>query len=257
MPVHTLLPAIGAAQRSIRGIPYIHPMLRRSFAALQSDGSIVMIHAVTKENATYYEKEKEESFCLRHKIFVEEKNWSDLTRSDGREIDQFDNDDAIYLFALEKPSRKVIGGCRLLSTTAPYLLTDVFPNLCTKPIPRDPKIFEWGRMHVSPSQREGGAMSPTSCHIMAATVEFCLEQGIEQLVLVSEAYWLPRFMGLGLKPNLLGLPEVIEGAPTVAYTLAPSADALFRIRNVHGFRTPSLVTRGMIRSVNPQSSIAG
>jgi acyl-homoserine lactone synthase len=214
-----------------------------------------MLHVVSSENRTSYSDQIEQSFRMRYQVFVKEKKWSGLACLDGREIDQFDTDDAIHLLALDETDRTVVGGCRLLPTTGPYLIPDVFPSLCARPIPRSPSTFEWGRLYIAAARREQGAMSPTSCHVMAGMVEFCLGEGINQLAVVSEAYWLPRFMGLGFKPELLGLPQTIEGTPTVAYTMTPSEDVLGRIREIHDFRRPSLVRHNLTKPVGPARSV--
>lgn len=203
-----------------------------------------MLHVVTHQNRREYKDQLEQSYRLRHQVFVIEKRWG-LNCPDGREVDQFDTDAAVNLLLLEDDDRTVVGGCRLLPTTGPYLIPDVFPHLCSRSIPRGPAIFEWGRLFIARKRREQGAMSPASCHIMAGMVEFCLSEGIETLAVVSEAYWLPRFMGLGFDPKLLGLPHTVEGVATVAYTMTPSEEVLRRVRAIHDFRAPSLVRRGI------------
>jgi acyl-homoserine lactone synthase len=212
-----------------------------------------MLHAVTSENSELYASELEQSYRLRYQVFVRERKWTDLARPDEREIDQFDDANAIYLLALEGDNdRKVVGGCRLVPTTGPYLLPDVFPALSQQPIPRGPNVFEWGRLYVTPARRETPgarrhALSRTTCVIIAGMVEYCLEEGIEQLAVVSEMFFLPLFLGLGLQPEPLGLPDDIEGVPTLAYTLTPSEEALEKIREVHGFTAPVLAKAGITR----------
>jgi acyl-homoserine lactone synthase len=204
-----------------------------------------MLHIVTSENRHLYQDELEQSFRLRYRVFVQERKWKNLRRPDEREVDQFDNDEAIYLLALEGKDRQVIGGCRLLPTTGPYLLPDVFPELSEGLIPRAANIFEWGRLYVSPSRREGLASNKTSCLIMAGVMEYCLAEGIDQLVAISEAYWIPRFLELRLNPRPLGLPRQIERTSTLCYTLEPSEIALEKLRLVHGFAHSVLVRTGI------------
>ncbi len=67
-----------------------------------------MIHAITALNRHLYEDVIEQHFRIRHDIFVEERRWQTLRKPDGREIDSYDNEDAIYLLALE--DRRVVGG---------------------------------------------------------------------------------------------------------------------------------------------------
>jgi acyl-homoserine lactone synthase len=212
-----------------------------------------MLHAVTHENRSLYQAQLEQGYKLRYEIFVKERKWNNLQREDQREIDQFDTEDAIHLLALTGHDQHVVGGCRLLPTVKPYLLTDIFPQLCQRPIPRGPAIFEWGRLYVAPAHREGHAMSVISTQIMAGMVEFCLDHGIEQLAVVSELYWLPRFLALGLAPEPLGLPQAVENIPTLAYTLVPTEEALATIRGVHGFAARSLTQVGISASVVPRN----
>ena len=63
----------------------------------------------------------------RHKVFVEQLGWQ-LQAIDNAEQDQFDRCDTIYVATRDKQGN--ISGCaRLLPTTQPYLLGDVFPQL--------------------------------------------------------------------------------------------------------------------------------
>ena len=70
-----------------------------------------MIHAISAVNRHLYDDVLEQHFRLRHEIFVEERKWETLRRPDGREIDSYDNEDTIYLLALDR--RRVVGGHRL------------------------------------------------------------------------------------------------------------------------------------------------
>ena len=104
-----------------------------------------MIHIVTAENRKLYEKEMLEQHRIRHDIYVRENNWKNLKVEDGRESDQFDNDDATYILAIE--DGKVLGGSRFIPTIKPHLLSDVFSSLAeVRGIPRSPDIFEWTRL---------------------------------------------------------------------------------------------------------------
>jgi acyl-homoserine lactone synthase len=220
-----------------------------------------MLHVVTSENRELYADEVEQSFRLRYQVFVKDRKWRNLARPDERDVDQFDDDNATYLLAIEGDERTVVGGSRLVPTTGPYLLPDVFPRLAQQPIPRGPRVFEWGRLYVAPARREGHgmrrtALSRTSCLIMAGVVEYCLDEGIDQLAVVSEMYLLPRFMQLGLHPKPLGLPETIDGVATLAYTLAPSEEALDKIKAIHGFGSTVLERDGITRPAVNMPTVA-
>ena len=64
---------------------------------------------------------------FRHAQFVERLGWQALYKEDGREIDPFDHARALHL-VLYKQAR-VIGYSRLLPTTEPHLLSNVYPQI--------------------------------------------------------------------------------------------------------------------------------
>ncbi len=47
----------------------------------------------------------EEMHRIRHRIYVEGRGWKALRKSDGREVDEFDTDDAVYLLGLSRTDR--------------------------------------------------------------------------------------------------------------------------------------------------------
>jgi len=180
-----------------------------------------MIHVISAVNRHLYEDILEQHFRVRHEIFVEERKWEALRKSDGREIDTYDNDDAVYLLALE--NRRVLGGSRLYPTTRPTMMREVFPHLASvRGCPSDPLVWEWSRFFVSRERRDGAF----NLQLMAAAQEFCLEQGIERLCLVMETWWLPRFHDIGFVVVPLGLPALVENSWTMAATIEVRQESL-------------------------------
>jgi acyl-homoserine lactone synthase len=173
-----------------------------------------MIHAISAANRHLYEDVIEQHFCLRHEIFVEERKWETLRKPDGREIDSYDNEDTVYLLALE--DRRVVGGHRLYPTTKPSMMSEVFPHLASvRGCPADPLVWEWSRYFVVRDRRDG----VLNLQLMAAVQEFCLDQGIAQVSAIMETWWLPRFHEAGFVVTPLGLPALVEGAWTMAATI--------------------------------------
>jgi acyl-homoserine lactone synthase len=173
-----------------------------------------MIHAISAVNRHLYEDVLEQHFRLRHEIFVEERKWETLRRPDGREIDSYDNEDTIYLLALD--GRRVVGGHRLYPTTKPSMMGEVFPHLASvRGYPADPLIWEWSRYFVVRDRRDG----ILNLQLMAAVQEFCLDQGIAQVSAIMETWWLPRFHEAGFVVTPLGLPALVENAWTMAATI--------------------------------------
>lgn len=175
---------------------------------------VFMIHAISAVNRHLYEDVLDQHFRLRHDIFVEERRWETLRKPDGREIDSYDNEDTVYLLALE--GRRVIGGHRLYPTTKPSMMSEVFPHLAAvRGCPANPLVWEWSRYFVVRDRRDGAL----NLQLMAAVQEFCLDQGIAQVSAIMETWWLPRFHEAGFIVTPLGLPALVENAWTMAATI--------------------------------------
>lgn len=183
-----------------------------------------MIHVIDCDNKHLYREQLEEHFHIRHKIYVDERRWMALERPDGREIDQFDNDDAVYLLALDQG--RVIGGTRLVPTLKPHLMADVFPFLANvEGIQRGPDIVEWTRIFVVPERR--GRDSKVLHAVMAGMLEYCLREDITAITVVMETWWMPRFLELGWEVKPLGLPTMIENMNCVG-TMIGVTEAAWR-----------------------------
>jgi len=195
-----------------------------------------MIHIISFANRHLYEDVLEEHFRIRHDVFVEERRWETLRKPDKREIDSFDNEDTIYLLALE--GRRVVGGHRLYPTTKPSMMSEIFPHLAdVRGCPLDPLIWEWSRYFIIRDRRDGDL----NLQLMAAVQEFCLTEGIAKISAIMETWWLPRFQEAGFKVAPLGLPALVEDAWTMAALIDVSPDTLRTISERTGL--PSVTQR--------------
>ncbi|CAO4149901.1 acyl-homoserine-lactone synthase [Methylorubrum extorquens] len=193
-----------------------------------------MIHVVTAENMQDYAGALDQAFRLRHRVFVEELGWSNLARPDRREIDEFDDEHAIHLLALDK-TESVIGYSRLLPTTRPYLLPMVLPQLCEGAAPSGAHIVEWGRICVAECARTSGRrLNPTALALMTAIVEWGLPRGITSFISEMPTSWILRLLQLHLRAMPLGLPHEIEGEEIVAVEAAFDGRSLRQLQNKRG-----------------------
>jgi acyl-homoserine lactone synthase len=195
-----------------------------------------MIHVISAANRHLYEDVLEQHFRIRHDIFVEERKWETLRKPDKREIDSFDNEDTIYLLALE--GCRVVGGHRLYPTTKPTMMSEVFPHLAdVRGCPSNPLIWEWSRYFIVRDRRDGNL----NLQLMTAVQEFCLAEGIVQISAIMETWWLPRFQEAGFVVAPLGLPALVENAWTMAALIDVSRDTLRTISERTG--SPSVIER--------------
>jgi len=166
-----------------------------------------MIRIITRENIKENQDILTACFQLRHEVFIKELGWKDLPKNENMEIDQFDTEDAVHVVVMDKD--KPVGYSRLLSSTKPHLLNEVFPHLATRnPIPVGVDIFEWTRYCVASSHRGGSAISKTASELIYGVLEYCKENSIHCLSAVYEAVWVTRFLELGFDVTPLGLPDL-------------------------------------------------
>jgi acyl-homoserine lactone synthase len=200
---------------------------------------MIVIHVVTAANRSLYETCLEQLFALRHQIFVGERGWTDLERPDGREIDAYDNDDTVYLVALE--GERIIGGHRLYPTVKPNMMGEVFPHLASvRGVPEDLAVWEWSRYFVVKDRRDG----KLNLMLMAAVQELCLAEGITDVSAVMEIWWLPRFQDASFTVRPLGLPALVNGEWTMAALIEVSAQTLDHVKEKAGIHGSVLVRRG-------------
>jgi acyl-homoserine lactone synthase len=208
-----------------------------------------MMHVITSANRHLYERELLAHFRTRHEIYVVERKWRDLARPDGLERDQFDNQDATYILAID--NGQIVGGSRLVPTTCPHLLSEVFPHLASvRGLPRAVDIYEWTRMFVVKSRREGRTMGgKTRGAVICGVLEHCLENGITGLTAVVEMFWLPLFHSMGWNLIPLGLPELISGEWSIAVKMSINEATLESARNFHEMAGRALVTPQPISAI--------
>lgn len=115
------------------------------------------IHVVRHDNSNLYSQHLDQYFRRRYDVFVRERGWKELERPDGRDVDQFDNENAIHLLAID--GNQTVGGMRFNPSMAPTLLTEIFPFLSSAPLKGSPDIYEITRLWIVKERRRQDAES--------------------------------------------------------------------------------------------------
>jgi N-acyl-L-homoserine lactone synthetase len=119
---------------------------------------------------------------LRARVFKDMLQWDVHVDTDGLEIDNFDGPAAVYLLALDD-ERRVIGSWRLLSSTGPTMIRDVWPQyLESLPMPSTDEVWEVSRFAIIPSASTRLEKSRQTQTVIAemfcALTETCIATGI-------------------------------------------------------------------------------
>jgi acyl homoserine lactone synthase len=161
---------------------------------------------------------------FRHRVFVEMLGW-ELQSRDGLELDQFDRADTVYVAARNEHGA-VVGIARLLPTTRPYLLRDVFPQLLhEQPLPCTPAVWELSRFaavdfdstRTNPvSNAAAQVSSPVAVGLLREAMRVAGELGAQRLITVSPLGVERLLRKAGFRAHRAGPPIIAEGHPVFA-----------------------------------------
>ena len=194
-----------------------------------------MIKLIQGHDATLHCDLIDQMFRLRASAFHDRLGW-DVNVVDGRERDHFDDCDPLYLLALDGV-RRVVGSARLLQTTGPNMLSNVFSELLPQGLSiRSPIVWESTRFCVGgdiETARSSYGISRISGEIMAAEIEVGLLAGLSHIVTVVDVR-MERILRRGGCPvERLGEPKRIGRTLTLAVLIDVSQEVLSSIRAAH------------------------
>lgn len=158
-------------------------------------------------------------YRLRCAVFHERMRWQ-VRAEHGREHDWFDLIGPQYVIAHEDPAR-AIGCCRLLPTTGPNMLRDIFPYLLQDdPAPHAQEVWEVSRFAVASCATGGGfGFGMIAAGMLAAMFRFADARRIEALVGVTSTPVERLLRHLGLQVERLGPPQRIGEAMSLAFRM--------------------------------------
>jgi acyl homoserine lactone synthase len=164
----------------------------------------------------------DQMFCLRSRVFGDRLAWS-VTKTNGRELDEFDGLEPTYILALSQ-SDDVVGCARLLPSIGPTMLQRVFPQLLSGgSLTAHEKITESSRFCVDTALRqeagEGGIHAVTLA-MFAGILEWCLLKGYTEIVTATDIRLERILRRAGWPMKRLGKPVMIGETMSVAGVLA-------------------------------------
>lgn len=149
-------------------------------------------------------------FKLRYTTFVVGRGWS-LPSRNGREIDQYDTDEAVYFVDFDE-NGNIVAHVRLTPTTKSSLTADYFPHLVENGTdPRGDDVYEATRFIVLPSQTDKSRYRSIKAQLIAATVEWSMSKGVKHLQTVIDAGTLNAYVEMSTSVRPLGLAHPFGG----------------------------------------------
>jgi acyl-homoserine lactone synthase len=207
-----------------------------------------MIYVLTAQNAEDNPELMEKVWRFRHRQFVERLGWTELSSEDGRETDRFDTDDAIHLVAARMG--EVVGYTRLLRTSRPHLLSDVYPEIMGgQDWPRADNVYEWTRCISDDKALKFGDVQASHL-LITGVLEFCLLSGIRGMIVETHPKLVTWMLETGYKVETLNTPQIINNVPVVPVYIGATTAALVRHHEMFGIRGSVLaIDDGLINPV--------
>jgi len=165
----------------------------------------------------------------RKTVLIDRLGW-DLQSPDGlHEMDEYDQDDTLYLIVHQRETGRHLGSVRLLPSTGPHLLGDHFAHLCAAGVPRGPDVWEITRLVTAPELGRAEALQVRR-QLSIALFEHALETGITRYTMVTHMPWLPSLLSIGWDAEPIGMPAGVGVDAVAALQIIVNAATLDRLR---------------------------
>ena len=185
-----------------------------------------MIRIVTNDNAEHHVSNLYQMHRIRKAVFKDRLGW-DVTVKGELEVDEYDALGPSYLLSIDRYG--TLNGCvRLLPTTGPNMLRDIFPHFVTKAaVPRSERVWEASRFAVSGNTTavETG-LSQTTYDLLIGVLKFGLSNGISTIACVVDVRMERILRRAGWQLERLGPAHRIGNTIALAGQLAVSAQIL-------------------------------
>lgn len=199
----------------------------------------------------------DQMFRMRAAVFSERLGW-DVTVVDGKEVDRFDAEDPLYLLCVDELTEELKGAVRLLPTTGPNMLRDVFAVLVPGGTVESPLIWESSRFAINPMLSVGPerhdanrVVNSTTIELLCGLVDAAQLAGVEHIVSVFDARMARIFRAADCPYELIGVPTRIGKTMTYAGLFEISDAMRQRLANAGSIDAPVLVP-GNVQFVRSQ-----
>lgn len=172
-----------------------------------------MIKLIPGSRQSLFPNEIDAMFQNRAVTFSERLGW-DVVVKDGCERDDFDDLNPLYLVSVDPDTRQYWGSLRLLPTTGPNMLRDVFPFLLDNgQVVESATIWEISRICATTAQgqpeRTKNGLNYALCELLVGIGEVAILAGLTQVVAVFDARIFRVVKGAGCNPKIIGTPQRI------------------------------------------------
>ena len=197
-----------------------------------------MIYVVDSLNKHEFKDLMDDMFRLRARVFQDRLGW-DVKVVRGMERDKFDDLDPAHVISVDDQGH-VVGCMRLLQTTGPHMLADVFSDILDgEPPVRNSTVWEATRFCVDSVRLERGkernSISYVTSEVMIGAFEFAMAAGVKDAVAVIDPVMDRVLKRSGNAPyGYLGSPKPMGKVTALAALMDCSETRINQIREYSG-----------------------
>jgi acyl homoserine lactone synthase len=186
---------------------------------------------------------------LRKRVFHDRMGWDVHVSPGGLEVDDFDTPETVYLLCLNEYGR-VIGNWRLLPTTGPYMIRDVWPEfLQSIDIREASDAWEASRFAVDSlmeTSAESLAMiNAATQEMLCGLTELCVLAGIREIYTMYDRRIARLLKRLDCLPATVSRQLTISGAVSEVGRFITDGAMLSRLRAATGI-SRNLITKAQL-----------
>jgi acyl homoserine lactone synthase len=197
-----------------------------------------MIYVIDSLNNHAYQPLLDDMYRLRARVFHDRLGW-DVVVKDGMEIDLFDAMDPAHIVSVDDQGH-VVGCMRLLQTTGPHMLADVFSSILDgEPPLRSSTVWEATRFCVDTNRLSNGrgrnTISYVTSEVMIGAFEYAMAAGVTDAVAVIDPVMNRVLQRGGNAPyGYLGSPKDMGKVVAMAALMDCSEERIRSVRDYAG-----------------------
>ncbi|HET9106668.1 MAG TPA: acyl-homoserine-lactone synthase [Steroidobacteraceae bacterium] len=174
----------------------------------------------------------------RKVVFVDRAGWKVPVVAD-QEIDRFDLlEQTRYLIAKDEPHGSVLASARLLATSGPHLMQDLYGASHPATLPRGRNVWEASRFCTAPGIASRTRRLDLLGQIICGVMETAMALGIDQVIFAANRALLPLALHCGWDASIVGPTEKDGSDEFTPVAASMTAQGLRNVRDRYGIPTP-------------------
>jgi acyl homoserine lactone synthase len=171
-----------------------------------------MLKLIEGSYASFFPRGIDAMFRNRAETFSNRLGWEVVVKN-GHERDIFDDANPLYLVSVDPDTDEYWGSLRLLPTTGPNMLRDVFPQLLDGGYIESATIWESSRICAAAiagqPERSRSRVNYVLSELILGIGEVAVAAGLTQIVSVFDARIFRVLKAAGCNPQVIGAPQRI------------------------------------------------